>query len=105
MPCNSCLYCCSALSALSARSCNFFIRSAFCDLASSSSNSVSPKELLVRFGVFRKGRACRKDGVRPRPVPVLAGTELATIGLLGLFSLGTRRDGVPDNGGLELGVV
>ena len=43
--------------------------------------------------------------MRARPAPVLAGTELATVGLLGLFSLGRRREGLLDNGVLELGVV
>ena len=36
---------------------------------------------------------------------MVAGTELATPGLLGLFSLGVRRDGVLESGGRELGVA
>jgi hypothetical protein len=79
----------------------------FLDLASSSSKSRSAlaKDALARLGVFRKGRVCRYEGVLARPVPVLAGTELATFGLLGLFSLGMRRDGVLESGVREFGVA
>ncbi len=45
----------------------------------------------MRLVAFLTGRVCRREGVRASPWPVFAGTELATGGLLGLFSLGLRR--------------